>query len=149
MNPSEATVLLSAAAAIDNRKVNEITSREWARALDGLQLEECLTALRQFRRQATSEYLMPGHIRERVRIARDEAHAKAAIERGLPSGPPATDEARAQIIADAKTRLAARRTTETALAPDSRPLSEQHANEPPPTGVLGPQDAKNRSEGRA
>jgi hypothetical protein len=108
MNPSEATVLLTAAAAIDNRKVNEITAREWARALDGLHLEECLTALRQFRRQATNEYLMPGHIRERVRIARDEAYAKAAIERGLPSGPPATAEARARILAEAKAKLRAR-----------------------------------------
>lgn len=111
MTPSEATVILSAAAAVDNRIITEVTAREWADALKGLELDECLEALRLFRRTATIEYLMPGHIRERVRIARDYAAMRLVATRGIEKPIPPAGQARAY-TERIKAELAAKRAAE-------------------------------------
>jgi hypothetical protein len=90
MTPSETALLLSAAAAIDSRIITEVTVREWARALEDLKYDDCLEALRRFRRSATTEYLTPGHIRAHVRIIIDDRQLRAATERGLPRPTPKT-----------------------------------------------------------
>lgn len=90
MTPSETALLLSAAAAIDSRIITEVTVREWARALEDLKYDDCLEALRRFRRSATNEYLNPGHIRAHVRIIIDDRLLRASNERGLPRPTPKT-----------------------------------------------------------
>jgi len=103
---SEAAVLLAAAAAVDNRIVTDATATEWARALQPYSLDECLAALRQFRASTVGIYLEPGHIRERAAIARRDRQDREAQRRGLPCGPLAKPETRAQTLARVRADVA-------------------------------------------
>lgn len=67
MKPSEAAKLLATAAAWDRRTVGEVDAQAWAKSLDDLQLEECVTAIAaHFRACPNQAYLMPAHVREHV-----------------------------------------------------------------------------------
>ena len=69
MNPAEAQVLLSMAAAFDNRKPDPDAARAWAAALDDLRFEDCRAALIEHYKTST-DYLMPVLIRTAVRRIR-------------------------------------------------------------------------------
>lgn len=125
MRASDAAVLLGAAAAIDNRVVSDTTAKEWGRALAGLGPDECLAALRTFRRTRPGVYLEPGHIRELVRIVRDEQHAREATRRGLPTGPLATAEQRAAARKIARDALLRRRADCVKLATEATNENEE------------------------
>jgi hypothetical protein len=77
MTPADASRLLAIAAAFDRRTVGEADAVAWADALTGLDPRECAEAVRAHFRE-TTDYLMPAHVRERVRVAhrqqRDRRH---------------------------------------------------------------------------
>jgi hypothetical protein len=101
-------MLLTQAAAIDNRRVTDVTAKEWADALDGLDYQDCVAAIRKFRRNST-EYLMPGHIRELVRIVLADRLDRQAFGRGLEGPPPATLETKLAAVELAKRLIRERR----------------------------------------
>lgn len=85
MTPAEAQVLLSMAAAFDNRKPDPDAAKAWAAALDGLPFEDCRVALIEHFKTST-EYLMPVMIRtavKRMRAKRIEAHPPLTPPPGL------------------------------------------------------------------
>lgn len=85
MTPAEAQVLLSMAAAFDNRKPDADTARAWAAALDGLRFEDCRVAVIEHYR-ASTEWLMPAVIRtavRRIRAKRIEVHPPLTPPPGL------------------------------------------------------------------
>lgn len=88
MNPAEAQVLLSMAAAFDNRKPDADTARAWAAALDDLRFEDCRAALIEHYKTST-DYLMPVMIRTAVKRIR----AKRIAEAGDLTPPPGLDVA--------------------------------------------------------
>lgn len=65
MTPAEAQVLLSMAAAVDNRKPDPETAKAWAGLLDGFAFDDCRVAIADHFK-ACGDYLTPYHIRERV-----------------------------------------------------------------------------------
>lgn len=69
MTPAEAQVLLSMAAAFDNRKPDADTARAWSAVLDGLRFDDCRDALIEHYKTST-EYLMPVMIRRGVKRLR-------------------------------------------------------------------------------
>lgn len=76
MTPAEAQVLLSMAAAYDNRKPDPDAAKAWAAALDDLRFEDCREALLAHYRDST-EWLMPAMVRrsvKRLRAARIAEH---------------------------------------------------------------------------
>lgn len=75
MTPAEAAKVLAVAAIYDRRTIGQIEAREWALALDDLDPRECAEAIREHYRTSTV-WLMPGHVRDRVKAAR-----RTAIER--------------------------------------------------------------------
>lgn len=71
MSPAEAQVLISMAAAIDNRKPDPDAARAWAALLDGLGFEDCRTAVLQHL-QTSTEWLTPALVRTAVLRVRRE-----------------------------------------------------------------------------
>ena len=101
MNPAEAQVLLSMAAAFDNRKPDPDAARAWAAALDGLRFEDCRDALIEHYKTST-DYLMPVLIRTAVRRIR----SKRIAEVGDLIPPPGLSELeQRQWLRDAKRRI--------------------------------------------
>lgn len=76
MTPAEAQVLLSMAAAVDNRKPDTDTAKAWAAMLDGLRFEDCRVAIIEHF-QTSTEYLMPAMVRASVRRIRNKRLAVA------------------------------------------------------------------------
>lgn len=75
MNPEEASRVLAAAAAYDQRTVGPNQSKMWALALSGVTFDEAFDAVIRHFEQST-EYLLPAHITrlvvgERTRRARE------------------------------------------------------------------------------
>lgn len=66
MTNEQAAKLLAIIAAGDNRSVDMTTIQVWADALDGLDPDMCLQAVREHRRNST-DYLTPAHVVARVR----------------------------------------------------------------------------------
>lgn len=87
MTPAEAQVLLSMAAAFDNRKPDPDAAKAWAAALDGLRFDDCRAALIEHYKTNT-EWLMPVMVRTIVkRIRRNRVLEYGA----LPDPPPNLD----------------------------------------------------------
>lgn len=103
MNLSGAARVLAAAAAFDKRTVGEADAVAWADALHHLEPTDCIRAVGDHYAR-TNEYLMPHHIRVRVREIIRERQDRAATTRGLPSVWPASAATRAEV------RAAVRRT---------------------------------------
>ena len=85
MTPPEAQVLLSMAAAYDNRKPDPDAAKAWAAALDGLRFEDCRLALIEHYR-ASDEWLMPSMVRaavKRIRAKRIADHPPLVPPPGL------------------------------------------------------------------
>ncbi len=87
MSPAEAQVLLSMAAAYDNRRPDPDAAKAWAAALDDLRFDDCRVALIQHYRSST-EWLMPAAIRTAVRKLR----AKRIDEHPPLTPPPGLDD---------------------------------------------------------
>lgn len=100
MTPADAAKILTLVSTYDNRTFNELTAAAWADALDGLERDDCVEAVRRYFQQST-EWLMPAKVRELVRPilkARREAELaqRIEIESGKPD--PETVAARADAI---------------------------------------------------
>ena len=75
MNKLEVAKLLTAAAAIDNRKFQDETVEAWHVVLEGYGYADCAAAVRQHF-ETSDEYLMPVHVARgamRVRAMRERA----------------------------------------------------------------------------
>jgi hypothetical protein len=66
VNVSEAAQVLTLISVFDNRQFDDATARVWADALDGLELSDCLDAVRIYYRQ-TKTWLMPSDLRQQAR----------------------------------------------------------------------------------
>lgn len=75
VTPADAAELLSLAAAFDRRKIGEADAVAWADALHDLTPTECAEAIRLHYRE-TDAWLMPAHVRQRVRYLREVAADK-------------------------------------------------------------------------
>lgn len=102
MNPSEAAQVLTLAAVFDNRTFDAATTRVWADALDGLELRDCLDAVRAHYRH-TRQWLMPSDLRDQARSvirSRREVEQRQidalALEQGNPD--PEVAARRAELI---------------------------------------------------
>lgn len=103
LRPTEAAQLLKIACAADNRSVTDEAAVVWYDVLKPFTYAECEAATRKFRKTAMpGTYLSVEHVRELVLSARHEAHEKGAAKRGLPTGPPASEQTRAEVKAAAK-----------------------------------------------
>lgn len=96
MNLSGAARVLAAAAAFDKRTVGDADAIAWADALHHLDPADCIRAVADHYGRS-SEYLMPSHIRVRVREIIRERQDRDATSRGLPTGPPASAATRAEV----------------------------------------------------
>lgn len=80
MTPENAAKILALVSVYDNRNFDEMTAKAWADALDGLELGDCLDAVRLHYRRSR-QWLMPADVREHVRsLIRDRAPSPLAIE---------------------------------------------------------------------
>lgn len=66
MTPDDAAKVLLLVQVYDNRTFDETTARVWADALDGLDVGDCLDAVRIYYRHS-KEWLMPSDLREQAR----------------------------------------------------------------------------------
>lgn len=75
MNHTETARLLTAVAAIDGRRIDDASVAAWHGMLGDLPFNDCAEAVRRhFAR--SSDWLMPAHIRDGVRLIRDERRPK-------------------------------------------------------------------------
>lgn len=77
MSPREANIVLAKAGQYDGRKADPDTATEWATALKGLRLEDCIEAVRWYYANGDGRWVMPKDIRRHVNIIRQDR-----IERG-------------------------------------------------------------------
>lgn len=85
MKKSEAALILAAAAARDLRTVGEADVLAWHEDLEDITYPEAREALKRHYRNSTDR-IMPAHIRQHVRVIRDEQRRQSAHEvRALPS----------------------------------------------------------------
>ena len=70
MNKLEVAKLLTAASAIDNRKIQDETVEAWYAVLHAYDYADCAEAVRQHFEEST-EYLLPAHVRAGVRRVRE------------------------------------------------------------------------------
>jgi hypothetical protein len=105
MTPEETGQLLARAALIDNRSVDAPTVIAWHEILRDLPYPDCEVALAEHRAEST-EWLMPAHIRRRVRESRNQRIQDAG---GVPAPP-------AELIDNPAAYSAALRAAATALA---------------------------------
>lgn len=96
MKPSDAAQVLTLASVYDNRNFDEPTARVWADALDGLELSDCLDAVRLHYRKSR-QWLMPADVRELARSVirdRQELERKQAERLAVEGGNAALAERR-------------------------------------------------------
>jgi uncharacterized protein (DUF58 family) len=136
---SEVALLLGAATARDRRTVGETDVLAWHEDLGDLDFADAREAVSRHYRQST-DWIMPGHIRQLVRVIRDERRAASAVK-ALPPGPfeddPERDERirrNAARVRQALAQLAARRSipaepvpAETPAEPTASDLIRQRA----------------------
>jgi hypothetical protein len=111
---SEIALLLGAAAARDRRTVGETDVLAWHEDLGDLDFADAREAVSRHYRQST-DWIMPAHVRQLVRVIRDERRTASAVKE-LPPGPfeddPERDERirrNAARVHQALAQLAARR----------------------------------------
>lgn len=71
MTPSEAQLLLTMAATVDNRKPDEDAAKAWAAMLDDLRFDDCRIVVIEHYKRST-EWLMPATIRAEVKRIREK-----------------------------------------------------------------------------
>lgn len=62
MTPAEAAQLLTVAAVYDNRKPSAAVAQAWAADLDGVEVAEAASAIREHYRANPGVWVMPGHV---------------------------------------------------------------------------------------
>ena len=102
MTPAEAQVLLSMAAAFDNRRPDADAAKAWSVALDGLPFEDCRVVLIEHFKTST-DYLMPVMIRSGVRRMRRDRLERHPV---LTPPPGLADTAELAWIKAARRRIA-------------------------------------------
>lgn len=80
VNFDEAKGLVALASAVDSRQITDITVNEWMHVLRGLDITDCVEALREHRREKPGVYLEPGHIAAGVKRSIATANQNAARE---------------------------------------------------------------------
>ncbi len=105
MNAEETGDILALAASYDRRKVGEAEIIAWHAAIGDLPFVDCRAAV-VAHYQETSDWLMPAHVRNRVKDARRQRIADAV---GVPAPPP-------ELLDDPPAYRAALRAGATALA---------------------------------
>lgn len=75
MNLEETARLLARVSAVDRRVVDEATIASWHDVLGDLDFSDCLEAVKAHQR-ASTEWLMPAHVRARVEVVRRERFAR-------------------------------------------------------------------------
>ena len=83
MTIDETIDLLTAAAAFDRRTVGKADAVAWHTVVGDLPLDDCLAAVRGHYTD-TTDWLMPAHVRQRVKAMRRDR-----IDRAIPAAPPA------------------------------------------------------------
>jgi hypothetical protein len=105
MKPAEAAVLLTIAAAYDNRKPDADQAKAWAMALDGLRFEDCRTVIVEHYRKSR-EWLMPVDVVmgvKRLRAQRLDDYGPIPAPKGIdPDDKPRYQRARLEM----QTRIA-------------------------------------------
>lgn len=82
MNRAEAAILLGIAAAFDRRTVGRADAEAWATALHDVSLDDAKDAVTAHY-AATTDYLMPAHIRAIVTAARSERPDSRTVDAAL------------------------------------------------------------------
>ncbi len=77
MTPADASKVLTLIAVYDNRSFEKVTCHAWADALDGLDLADCLDAVKAHFR-TSRDWLMPVDIRNHVRAVLRERRSREA-----------------------------------------------------------------------
>lgn len=85
MNASEAAIMLGLAASYDRRTVGEADARAWAAVLPDVSLDDGMDAVKAHYGD-TTDWLMPAHVRTRVRQARERNIARHPVPE-LPADP--------------------------------------------------------------
>lgn len=86
MTVAEAAALLTIAATIDNRSINEATARAWHATLADLDFEDAREAVFEHYRRS-DKYLMPAHVRDLVKVIHERRTVEAARERAIEAKP--------------------------------------------------------------
>jgi len=68
MKPSEAALVLAAAARYDRRTTGALEAQAWAEALTGLDVRACVDAVTGHY-SASTDWLMPAHVRRLAKVA--------------------------------------------------------------------------------
>jgi hypothetical protein len=109
MTPEDAAKVLLLVQVFDNRQFDETTARVWADALSGLELDDCLDAVRIYFKHSR-EWLMPSDLRDQARSVirgRRERERKESERLAIGAGLPDEDrviehvEAVRQAVAEA------------------------------------------------
>lgn len=87
MTPAETAKLLSKAALIDSRHIDRETVTAWHEIIGHLDYNDAMTALNIHRRMSI-EYLMPAHIINNIKRAREERATQENRQRALNPPPP-------------------------------------------------------------
>lgn len=107
MNRNEVIDLLSAITAYDNRNATRETVLAWSKAAEigRWTLPEALEAVHEHFAEAT-EYLLPGHITQRIKAARQDRHMRHELQQldAAPVNPAAADRIQ-QIVNQVSERL--------------------------------------------
>ena len=100
MDRDEVIALLQVANGYDNRKIDGIAVAAWSESARRARwtLAEAVDAVHEHYANAPREYLMPGHVTERVRAARRHPAPMSEV-RALDPPPPASPERRAEVMA--------------------------------------------------
>lgn len=113
MNLEETARVLAWSAAFDRRTVGETDVRAWHEAVGDLDVGEALAAVTRWYRDR-SDWLMPSHLREAVRLVRADRRTQAriaALEAAAEQAPSPAEEATrrswADLPSDVQERLAA------------------------------------------
>ncbi|NEW49373.1 hypothetical protein GV792_04855 [Nocardia cyriacigeorgica] len=99
MTRDEIITVLQAAAAYDNRRIDGVMVAAWSESAHraGWTAAAAVDAVHDHFAFTAGEYLMPGHITERIRAARRHAPPIAEV-RELNAAPPASEAKRAAVM---------------------------------------------------
>jgi len=85
VNIQETAAVLAKIKLIDNREITELVIREWHDIIGHIEYADAIVAVREHRKTST-DYLLPGHVVQGARRARDARERDARKHRALPAG---------------------------------------------------------------
>jgi hypothetical protein len=111
MDAEETGRVLAKCASYDRRKTGDAVTIAWYQVLGDLRYDDCIAAVIAHYAE-TADWIMPAHIRQRVREARNQR----ILDAGIPAPPPDLDSlAYGPALRAAATALADRRDPEAAM----------------------------------